>query len=338
MNLLQIIPLQDTTVVAPDTTQVGSDIGEGVANAVELIATGEISTLGTQLLGYWNDFLLNIAPNMIKAILLFVFMYLVYRFFRSLISRVLKGSKKVDLGLESLFLKTLSVVAWVFILVMVLAQIGIDVTAFLAGLSIVGLAVGFAAKDSLENFISGITILIDRPFRVGDQIEIEGTYGTVDEITLRSTRLRTQNNEVMVMPNMLMINQKSINHTITGILRVEVHFGIAYKESTSAARSVVLALTQSDSRISTEYPAKVVVLELGDSSVNMVLRFYITESVLEIPLKAEYTEKVFVALKAAGIEIPFPHLQLFIDEAKGLYPQLPQGQPDSSIPPPGQTW
>lgn len=330
MTFLQIFPLQDVAQAATDSTSAAQEVGEEAVSTVDLIATGELSSLKLQLLGYWDDFLMNVLPGVIKAIVLFVVMYVIYRFIRSLLARGLKAASKVDAGLESLFLKTLSVVAWVFISVMVLAQIGIDVTAFLAGLSIVGLAVGFAAKDSLENFISGITILIDSPFRVGDQIEIDGTYGTVDEITLRSTRLRTQNNEVMVMPNMLMINQKSINHSLMGILRVEVPFGIAYKESTSAARSVVLALTQGDPRISTEYPAKVVVVQLGDSSVDMRLRFYITETVLEIPMIAEYTEKVFVALKAADIEIPFPHLQLFIDEAKGLYPQLLPANPGSN--------
>lgn len=321
--------LQDAA--APDTTVQQAADSSGIANemgeTISMLATGDVQSLKAHLISMWGDFIAHVLPDMIKAFLLFVFMYAIYRFFLSVLIKLMRASKKVDAGLESLFMKSLSVVAWVFIAVMVFAQFGIDVTAFLAGLSIVGLAVGFAAKDSLENFISGITILIDSPFKVGDQIEIDGTYGTVDEITLRSTRMRTQNNEVMVMPNMLMINQKLINHSIMGILRVEVPFGIAYKESTSAARSVVLALVQGDPRISTDYPAKVVVVNLGDSSVDMILRFYITESVLEIPLKAEYTEKVFVALKGAGIEIPFPHLQLFIDEAKGLYPQLGAGTP-----------
>ena len=321
----------DTLSAIADSSEAGGAVHREVGAALESLATGEMGSLKTQVGDIGTDFAMNILPELVKALILFIVVYGIYRFFRSVLVRLMRASQKVDAGLESLLLRTLSVVAWVFISVMVLGQFGIDVTAFLAGLSIVGLAVGFAAKDSLENFISGITIFIDSPFKVGDQIEVDGTYGTVDEITLRSTRLRTQNNEVMVMPNMLMINQKLINHSSMGILRVEVFFGIAYKESTSAARAVVLALVQSDSRISTEYPAKVVVHNLGDSSVDMILRFYITESVLEIPLKAEYTEKVFVALKAANIEIPFPHLQLFIDEAKGLYPPA---IPTATTPPP----
>jgi len=318
MRLPQQILDQDSTTVVADSLETGSNVGQGVGEAVDFIANGDMGGLKGQFMGYWTGFFSDVFPDLLKAVILFVLMYAAYRFFRSLLHRLLKASKKVDAGLESLLLKTLSVVAWIFITVMVLAQFGIDVTAFLAGLSIVGIAIGFAAKDSLENFISGITILIDSPFRVGDQVEIEGTYGTVDEITLRSTRMRSQNNEVVVMPNMLMINQKLINHSLMGILRIEIPFGIAYKESTLAARSVVLALVAGDSRVSTAYPPQVVVVNLGSSSVDMVLRFYVTETGLEIPLKSEYAEKVLLALKAAHIEIPFPHLQLFIDEAKGL--------------------
>lgn len=319
---IQDAVVADSTVKAvTDSTGIVNEVGQ----AIDLLAAGDVGSFKSQLMRFTADFTSTVLPNMIKAFLLFLVMYVIYRVFRSVLVKLMRASRKVEAGLESLLLKSLSIVAWVFITIMVFDQFGVDVTAFLAGLSIVGLALGFAAKDSLENFISGVTILIDSPFKVGDQIEIDGTYGTVDEITLRSTRMRTQNNEVMVMPNMLMINQKLINHSIMGILRVEVPFGIAYKESTSAARSVVLALVQGDPRISTDYPPKVVVEKLGDSSVDMILRFYITESILEIPLMAEYTEKVFVALKGAGIEIPYPHLQLFIDEAKGLYPQLGTG-------------
>ena len=147
MFSLQTIPAQDSVAVATDSTNTFQDIGNEMSSAVNLIANGEISTLGAQLGTYWNDFLLNVLPSVVKALLLFVVMYFVYRFLKSLVTRILQGSKKVDAGLESLFLKTFAIVAWVFIFVMVLAQFGIDVMAFLAGLSIVGLAVGFAAKD-----------------------------------------------------------------------------------------------------------------------------------------------------------------------------------------------
>ena len=325
--------IQDATQAVTDSSGIGSELAQETGEVLDDIVNGDLDTVQTRIAGYWDSFVSTVLPDLLKAALLFVVLYVAFRIVRALLGKVLRKSKKVDIGLESLLMKTFSMVAWAMIIIMVLDQFGIDVTALLAGLSIIGLAVSFAAKDSLENFISGITILVDRPFRGGDQIVVDGTYGTVEEITLRSTRLRTLNNEIMVMPNMLMINQKVINHSLLGILRVEVHFGIAYKESTQAARAVVLNLVRGDHRISSQYVPQVVVLGLGDSSVDMVLRFYIADSALEVPMKAEYVEKIFVALKAADIEIPFPHLQLFIDEAKGLLPPASTEAPAAPIPP-----
>jgi small conductance mechanosensitive channel len=308
----------DSTAAAQDTTDGVLATGQEVGSAIDALASGDINSFGEQMRALFTNFVENILPEVITATLVFIFLFVTYRVLRKLLVQVLRRSRRIDAGLESLLIKTSTIIAWVFIVVMVLAQFGIDVTALVAGLSIAGLALGFAARDSLENFISGVTIMIDRPFRVGDQVVVDGTYGTVQEITLRSTRMRTLNNEIMVMPNTLMINQKLVNHTLLGILRIEVPFGIAYKESTDAARSVVLGLLNTDSRIAADHPVEVVTTDLGSSSVNMVLRFFIRDSSKEVPIRAEYTEKIFKALKAAKIEIPFPHLQLFIDGADGL--------------------
>jgi len=285
-----------------------------------MLLSGDINSFGDLLVRTGQYLISNFVPDLFAALLVFALMYVFYRVLRRFTNRGLERSRRVDRGLQSLLMKTLSVVVWVFIVIMVLSQFGVNVTALLAGLSIAGIAVGFAAKDSLENYISGITILIDKPFRVGDQVIVEDTYGTVEEITLRSTRLQTPNNEVVVMPNVLMINQKLTNHALHGRLRVEVSFGIAYKESPKEARDVILKLIEGDDRILDSPEPTVAVIELGDSSVNMRLRFFILDSGTEVPIRSEYTEKVFYALREADIEIPFPHLQLFVDDVLGLDP------------------
>src|SRR5690606_16454336 len=171
----------------------------------------------------------------------------------------------MDTGVQQLILRALRVVVFAFAVITVLGQLGINVTALVAGLGIAGIALGFAAQDTVKNFIAGVTILLDRPFRVGDNIELEDTFGTVDEITLRSTRVRTLNNEIAIVPNAKVIEEKIINHTMLRTLRVVVPFGIAYKERPQAAREVVLALTEGDRRLHPDYPPSVVVEALGDS-------------------------------------------------------------------------
>jgi small conductance mechanosensitive channel len=216
-------------------------------------------------------------------------------------------------------MKSYRVVALTFIGAMVLSSLGINITALVAGLSIAGIAVGFAARDSLENFIAGVTILLDKPFKVGDYIVIEDHYGQVDEITLRSTRIRSVRNEVMVMPNTQMITQHVVNHTKQNTLRIDIDFGIAYKEYPADAREVVLKTVEGDDRVLTRPDPTVVVNGMGDSAVTMQLRFYIRDPSEEVKMRWEYTEKVREALREADIEIPFPHRQLYLDEARGLH-------------------
>jgi small conductance mechanosensitive channel len=266
---------------------------------------------GVRLMGLFLE-------NGLKALAAFLVLYAIYKGIDKTLHRVLSHSRGIDAGLQSLLQKSYRVVAFVFIGSIVLGQIGVNVTALVAGLSIAGIAVGFAARDSLENFISGVTILVDQPFRVGDHIVVDGEYGRVSEITLRSTRIQTVRNEVMVLPNTEMITQRVVNHTKQNTLRIDISFGIAYKEFPEEARQVLLPLVEDDDRVLSTPSPSVVVTSMGDSSVDMVLRFYITDPSQELPVRWEYTEKVREALREADIEIPFPHRQLFLDGADGL--------------------
>lgn len=313
-----MVPQEEVDTAAVDTSDAVGDFGRQIGQATDALTSGDVSGFWTQVSEGFLALAIGFVPLLIRGVVVFFLFYIGYRVVRNLLGRVLHRSSKVDRGLESLLMKTFRIAALSLITVLVLAQFGINVTSLIAGLSIVGLAVGFAARDTLENFISGVTILMDRPFRVGDQVEVDGTYGTVEEISLRSTRLRTLNNTVMVMPNITMVNQKLINHAMLPLVRVQVAFGIAYKEDMQAAREAVLATTEGDDRMAKEPPPKVVVTELGDSSVNMELRFFLADASTEVPMRFEYVEKTKRALDAAGIEIPFPHLQLFIDEAQAF--------------------
>lgn len=294
------------------------DFANDISETGNLLLTGEWSRLWEVMAGGLVTKAADVIPNLVGAVFVFVIFYGAYRIAHTVTNRVLTRSRRVDSGLHNLIIKTFRIVAWFFIIVMVLSQFGVNITAILAGLGIAGIAIGLAAKDTIENFISGITILVDRPFSVGDQVSVDQTYGTVENITLRSTRVRTRDHRIMVMPNVMMINQKIYNHAQKPYLRVEIPFGIAYKEYPHKARAALLQIIDGDERLRTDKPAEVVVTGLNDSSIDMALWLYVGNSGLEQPLRWEYTEKIRETLREAGIEIPFPHLQLFVDEAKAL--------------------
>ncbi|MEX0821447.1 MAG: mechanosensitive ion channel family protein [Rhodothermales bacterium] len=307
----------DTSQVV-DTTNTISSIGDRVGDAGRLLISGEYELFADRLYAGFADLIVGLIPKLLLAVFVFVLFYGLYRSVYSLLQNVLHRSRRVDAGLEKLSMKTYKVVGSLFVGLMVLDQLNVNIVTVLTAFGIAGIAIGFAARDTLENYISGITILLDKPFRIGDNIRIEDVYGTVDDITLRSTRILTLNNAYLVMPNTQMINQKLINHSILGVVRVEVPFGIAYKEYPQEAREVVLNLVRGDERLHPDYEPSVVVTKLNDSSVDMTLRMHIADPRLEMPVKLEYFEKVREALREADIEIPFPHLQLFVDEAKAF--------------------
>ena len=310
---------QDTT--ATDTTAVNQAVDQfsnAFSEAFRLFLAGNWEGLYDHL----TDGALYLsglfAERGLQALAALLLLYAIYRVLYLPLERALDRSDSIGLGLQSLLLKTFRVVTFFFIGTVVLDQLGVNIAVLIGGIGIAGIVAGFAARDSLENFIAGVTVLVDKPFGVGDYIKVDDQYGQVDEITLRSTRLRTVRNRIMVLPNTEMIKEKVMNHTKRNVLRLDIPFGIAYKERPDEAREVLLPIVEDDDRILSDPSPTAVVTEMDDSSVNMLLRFYLRDPSQEVPMRWEYTEKVRETLRDADIEIPFPHRQLFLDEAEAF--------------------
>jgi small conductance mechanosensitive channel len=324
-----VIPDLSTQTV-PDSIPADSisaigEIGEGVRQLGELVVNGEWALVWDRIWGGAVQSVIDLGPRLLAALFVGVLFYGLYRIVFQVSSRLLRTrSKRESSALRDLVLNTVRFLGLSFVVLLVLAQLGLDITAAVAGLGILGLALGFAAKESLENFLAGLTIILDRPFDAGDIVEIDGTYGTVNRFTLRSTRIRTVDHRILVVPNARMINEPLLNHSALRFIRVDIPFGIAYKEKVAEARAVVLAAIGEDDRFIDKLEPQVVATGLGESSVDMELRLFVERAADELPVRFEYVERVREALRDAGIEIPFPHLQLFIDEAKAFENGLPR--------------
>lgn len=233
---------------------------------------------------------------------------------------------RMDPSIRQLVENLFAVVVATLAVVTVLAQFGFDVVSIIAGLGIVGIAVGFAAQSTLSNFIAGITLLIERPFRIGDWVTINGQDGKVIKIALRTTWLRTRDNIFTMIPNDSVASSDIINYSAEGATRLNILVGIAFKESAKAAREVLMPVLKAHPEVlqGAGMEPRVVLKSLGDSSMNLEIKVWITPDNLDVQprIMADILEQVKEALDAAGIEIPFPHLQLFIDDAKGLTPVL----------------
>lgn len=262
------------------------------------------------------DMLVAFAPKALVAVLVALVFWLVYRITRRPIRSLLLRS-----GLEPNLVRLLvdniyRMSVFVFGLVMAVSQLGVNVGAALAGIGVAGLAIGIAAQDSLANTIAGLTIFWDVPFRVRDFVTAAGQYGQVTEITLRSTRIRTPSNTYVVIPNKQIVDDVLINHTKNGETRINVPLGIAYKEDIPQARAVLLGAVAGLPNILKEPAPTVAVVELGNSSVNLEVRVWIEDAGDEASVTVTVLESCKIALDRADIQIPFPHLQLFVDSVE----------------------
>jgi small conductance mechanosensitive channel len=255
-------------------------------------------------------------PDLLVALaILFVF-WLGYRFSRKPLRLILQRANFHENLIKLLIDNLYKSILLFFSIVMAGGQIGINIGAMLAGFGVAGIAIGFAAQDSLANTIAGFLIFWDKPFELGDWITVAEQYGRVTSITLRSTRIQTLNNTYVVLPNKSIIEQVMVNHSKHGATRIEVPIGIAYKEYIPDARKVILKKIEEIETILKNPAPDVVVTQLGSSSVDMIVRVWIEDAKDEKPVFYRVMEESKLALDTAGIEIPFHHLQLFIENVE----------------------
>jgi small conductance mechanosensitive channel len=320
------LPVQIVVTAAPATQPAEALKTDNSRIDIMKLVRGEQRLTLEQLLGLgpWVQIatdlvvgVLSFIPRVIVALFLFFIFWLIFRGVR----RVLMASMNragIDPSIRDMMVSLLKWATLGFGLVIAGNQIGIQIAALLTGVSIIGLAVGFAAQETLSNFIAGVVIFWDKPFRLGDWVEIDGTFGQVQRVTFRSTRLLNLDGETVLFPNTYVLSHRVSNHSTHPINRVSVRIGIAYKESISRAREVILGLTRGDARLCDDPAPDVVVDECADSSVNLVLRFWIKDEAIERLIRFEYTEKVKNALDQARIEIPFPHMQLMVESTPAI--------------------
>jgi small conductance mechanosensitive channel len=271
-----------------------------------------------ELLSYFDpavvtEMVVRFVPNLVLALAVVLAFWLIQRLSKVPLKAALRRGH-LDEALVHLLAENVYTTAVMGVgLVMAAGTLGINVGAALAGIGVAGIAVGFAAQDSVANMISGFLIFWDKPFKVGDFIEAADEYGSVVEITLRSTRIRTLDNTYVVVPNKTIIDSVIENHSKHGEVRLQIPLDIAYKESIPDARAVILRAISGVEGVMADPAPDVVVKELAGSGVTLLIFAWVADPRISRPTFHRVLETAKLALDEAGIQIPFPHLQLFVD-------------------------
>ncbi len=235
---------------------------------------------------------------------------------------VIKSETKIDNIIFELLNRFSGAIIYVVAVIMALDIMGINVMPFVAGAGVMGVAIGFAAKDTLSNLIAGILLIIDRPFEVGDRIEVwsapagSASWGDVIDIGLRATKIKTTDNIIIVIPNNEVMKRDIVNYTlISTSIRVRINIGVAYNTDIEQAKKLISQVAADVQWVQDDPPPKVVVRNFGESSVDLQLRVWIKDARQRMNTISTITDRIKSAFDAAGIEIPYPKRDIQITQA-----------------------
>lgn len=247
--------------------------------------------------------------NLFVGLAVLAAFYLLWRVLMVVMRRTVRRSKMDETSYS--FVETaVRYTVLILGLVSALDSVGVNTGALLASLGIVGVTIGFAARDSLSNFISGIIIFIDRPFVIGDLVEIDDKYGRVSEITLRSTRVVTVDGRMLAVPNTEIVNKTVASYTNFPNLRLDIPVTVGLGEDLQRVRGLLLDLVEQDPGYLREPAPRVVVTRLNDYNVSVELQVWLENEREHVEKRFELREKVFAALSRAGVDMPFETIQL----------------------------
>ncbi len=226
-----------------------------------------------------------------------------------------RTKSKIDDVLLPLFHKIVKVIMTIIAVLWLLKIWGVNITPYLAGAGVGGIVIGFALQDSLKNIFGGITLLLDKNFEVGDKIKLEsGELGEIRDISLRSTKIRTYDNEIIHVPNGYLANSRILNYTHpSATIRVKVDFGVEYGSDIEKVKKVVLGTVREMKNIILDDPdPQVQFLEMADSALNFRALFWIDNWKDSHKRKLEATQRIYDALNKEGIGIPYPTRTIYM--------------------------
>ena len=256
---------------------------------------------------------MNMGLRIVLALVVFLLGVQVIRLVRKLVKKSLVRGK-VDVGVQQFTDSFLKTVLYILLIFMIAGGFGVDAASVVALLGSAGVAIGLAVQGSLSNLAGGVLILILKPFLVGDYIIDEGgKEGTVTEIQLFYTKLLTPDNRTVVLPNGTLANGSLVNITTDKYRRCDISVGISYGSDIRVAREALMDLLSGDSAVLKDREMRVVVDSLGDSAIQLIIRCWFTN---EEYWDGRYrlTEGVKYALDRAGIQIPYPQLDVHVQQ------------------------
>ena len=265
-----------------------------------------------ELQGTIEEVIVVYGVNVVAAVVIFV----LGRWIAKLATSVLEGvmtRSGLDAMLVSFARNIIYVAGMAFVILAALAKLGIQTTSFIAILGAAGLAIGLALQGSLANFASGVLLVLFRPFNVGDYIEAGGTAGTVEEMLIFRTKLKTPDNLEVFVPNGNITSGTIVNYSAKDTRRVDMVFGVGYDDDIVKVKRVIDEVLSADERILKDPAPTVGLIELGDNSVNFVVRPWVNAADY-FGVLMDLNENMKLRFDKEGITIPYPQRDVHLHQ------------------------
>ncbi|MGD8121367.1 small-conductance mechanosensitive channel MscS [Vibrio sp. TRT 2004] len=259
-----------------------------------------------------SDLLVQYGVNIISAVLILFIGNIIVKAVANSVSKVLE-KKDMDKAVVEFVHGLVRYLLFVIVLIAALGRVGVQTASVVAVIGAAGLAVGLALQGSLSNFAAGVLIVAFRPFKSGDYVEIGGVAGSVEAIQIFQTVLKTPDNKMVVVPNSGVIGSPITNYSRHETRRVDLVIGVSYKSDLKQTKQVIREALEKDARILKDPGMTIGVLALADSSVNFVVRPWCkTADYWDVYFDS--TQAIKEALDEAGIEIPFPQMDVHLNK------------------------
>lgn len=260
----------------------------------------------------FNTFIMPWAPKVLQALLIFIIGRLVVKLIVKLSDTLIRRTP-LDNILIRFATSLISSLLMLFVIIAALNPLGVDTTSLIALIGAAGIAVGLAMQDSLKNFASGVMLILFRPFKEGDFVEVGGSTGIVEQINIMSTVMRSGDNKEIIIPNLAIYGNTMTNYSARPTRRVDMVFGIGYDSDLKKAKEILARLVSEDDRVLAEPAAVIAVGALNDSSVDILVRPWVNNADYWAVYWSMH-EQVKLAFDAEGISIPFPQMDVHLKQ------------------------
>ncbi|MCK5893323.1 MAG: mechanosensitive ion channel [Endozoicomonadaceae bacterium] len=272
----------------------------------------EVLSLAQDWVARYDDIVLKYAVNVAAALLTLLIGHISAKVVSRTIVRVME-KRRVDVTITRFCGNIIHYSILTFVVIAALGRIGVQTASFVAIIGAAGLAIGLALQGSLSNFAAGVLLVIFRPLKTGELVEIAGVVGFVEAIQIFTTVLMTTDNKMVVIPNSNILSSNIINYSRTGTRRVDLVIGVSYKADLAKTKRVLRCVLEKDHRLLKEPAAIIGVNALADSSVNFVVRPWVNAADYW-DVFFDLHENIKIALDEAGIEIPFPQMDVHLEK------------------------